>query len=58
MVIGPMLENSLRQSLLISGGNLGSVFFRPISLAIYLVTAVIFVAPWILKRASNLLDTK
>ena len=58
MVIGPMLENSLRQSLLISGGNLGSVIFRPISMAIYLVTAVIFVAPWILKRVSNLLDTK
>jgi putative tricarboxylic transport membrane protein len=58
MVIGPMLENSLRQSLLISGGNLGSLILRPISLAIYLVTAVIFVAPWILKRVSNLFDTK
>jgi putative tricarboxylic transport membrane protein len=56
MVIGPMLENSLRQSLLISGGNLGSVILRPISLVIYLVTAVIFVAPWILKRASNLFN--
>jgi len=34
MVIGPMFENSLRQSLLISGGNLGNVFLRPISLTI------------------------
>lgn len=58
MVIGPMFENSLRQSLLISGGNLGSVFLRPISLAIYLVTTVIFVAPWIFKRVSNVFDTK
>jgi putative tricarboxylic transport membrane protein len=58
MVIGPMLENSLRQSLLISGGNLDSMIFRPISLAIYLVTAVIFVAPWIFKRVSNLFDIK
>ena len=54
MVIGPMLENSLRQSLLISGGNLGSLILRPISLTIYLVAAVILVAPWILKRVSNL----
>ena len=53
MVIGPMLENSLRQSLLISGGNLGSLILRPISLVIYLVTAVIFVAPWIFKRVSS-----
>jgi putative tricarboxylic transport membrane protein len=58
MVIGPMLENSLRQSLLISGGNLSSVIFRPITLAIYLVTAVIFVAPWILNRVTDIFDTK
>jgi len=55
MVIGPMLENSLRQSLLISGGNLESVILRPISLVIYLIAAVIFVAPWVLKRVSNYL---
>ena len=58
MVIGPMFENSLRQSLLISGGNLGNVFLRPISLTIYLVTVVIFVTPWILKRVSNSFYTK
>ena len=58
MVIGPMLENSLRQSLLISGGSIGNMILRPISVTIYLVAVVIFAAPWILKRVSNWVDSK
>jgi len=54
MVIGPMLENSLRQSLLISAGNIGSVILRPICVALYLIAVCILVAPWLIKRISKL----
>ena len=53
MVIGPMLENSLRQSLLISGGNLGNVLLRPICVALYLIAASILVAPYLIKKISK-----
>ena len=49
MVIGPMLENSLRQSLLISGGNFEKVIFRPICLALYVIAIGIMVVPWLLR---------
>ena len=54
MVISPMLENSLRQALLISGGDLGAVIWRPICGALYLIALGILVAPWLLKRVSIL----
>lgn len=53
MVIGPMLENSLRQSLLISGGNFEKVIFRPICLALYVIAIGIMVVPWLLRRRSR-----
>ena len=49
MVIGPMLENSLRQSLLISGGNFEKVIFRPICLVLYITAIGIMVVPWVLR---------
>jgi putative tricarboxylic transport membrane protein len=54
MVISPMLENSLRQALLISGGDLGAVIWRPICGALYLIALGILVAPWLVKRVSTL----
>jgi len=54
MVISPMLENSLRQALLISGGDLGAVIWRPICVVLYLIALGILVAPWLLKRVSML----
>ncbi len=54
MVIGPMLENSLRQSLLISGGNFEKVIFRPICLVLYVIAIGIMVVPWLLKRRSSI----
>ncbi|MDO8969344.1 MAG: hypothetical protein Q7U74_01580, partial [Saprospiraceae bacterium] len=58
MVISPMLENSLRQALLISGGNLGELFIRPICLVLYLIAASIIVIPILLSRRSKLADVK
>lgn len=45
MVIGPMLETSLRQSLNITGGDLGQMIFRPISLTLYVIVALTFIIP-------------
>lgn len=49
MVIGPMIETSLRQSLNITGGSLGSVIFRPICLALYTIASLMFILPLALK---------
>ncbi len=49
MVIGPMIENSLRQSLSISGGNIGGLIFRPICLSLYILVALTFLLPLLLK---------
>jgi len=45
MVLGPLMDNSLRQSLLMSGGS-GTIFFtRPICLIIFGMVAVILLLP-------------
>ncbi len=50
IVIGPMIENSLRQALLISGGNLSALILRPISLTLYVVALGAVFAPWVIKK--------
>jgi len=54
MVIGPMLENSLRQALLISGGDFGKVILRPISLTLYTIAIGVMVFPWLWQRKLKL----
>lgn len=49
MVIGPMIETSLRQSLNITGGRLTDVILRPICLTLYILVALTFIIPPILK---------
>ena len=45
MVLGPLMDNSLRQSLLMSSGS-GMIFFtRPICLIIFGIVAVILLLP-------------
>lgn len=58
MVIGPMLETSLRQALHISGGNIGEIILHPISFTLFLCTALAYVAPlfwriWAKGRSSK-----
>jgi putative tricarboxylic transport membrane protein len=52
-VLGPMLENALRQSLIMSNGSFGIFFTRPIS-AIGMVVAIFLVIspilPWVGKK--------
>ena len=49
LVIGPMIETSLRQALKISGGNLAEVVCRPICLSMYVATLLCFAVPLVLK---------
>jgi putative tricarboxylic transport membrane protein len=49
MVIGPMIETSLRQSLAITGGSLAGVVFRPISLIMYTIALLALVVPLALR---------
>jgi putative tricarboxylic transport membrane protein len=49
MVIGPMLETSLRQSLNITGGKLGDMILRPICLTMYSIVGFTFILPPVLK---------
>jgi putative tricarboxylic transport membrane protein len=49
MVIGPMIENSFRQAMNISGGHLGPVIFRPICLSLYILAALTIVLPVAIK---------
>lgn len=59
MVLGPIMENSLRQSLLMSRGNLGVFFTRPISaffLSIALVSLISLIVPAAWRRRKRFGD--
>jgi len=45
MVLGPLLDNSLRQSLLMSGGSAMIFLTRPICLTVFSVIIVILILP-------------
>ena len=49
MVIGPMIETSLRQALNISGGSLAGVIFHPICLTLFILASLTFVIPLAVK---------
>jgi putative tricarboxylic transport membrane protein len=48
-ILGPIIEASLRQSLIISAGDVGAVIFRPICLFLYLLTLAAILLPPALK---------
>jgi putative tricarboxylic transport membrane protein len=50
MVLGPLMDNSLRQSLLLSGGS-GMIFFaRPICLIVLVAVIIILLLPLLRRR--------
>ena len=49
MVIGPMIETSLRQSLSISGGRLADIVLRPICLTMYAIASLALIVPLALR---------
>jgi putative tricarboxylic transport membrane protein len=57
LVIGPMMENYLRLSLIISRGNPGIFFWRPISASFMVIATILLVSPmipWIGRRREKL----
>jgi putative tricarboxylic transport membrane protein len=49
LVIGPMIETSLRQSLKLMGGSVAAVITRPICLTLYVATSLFILGPQMLK---------
>jgi putative tricarboxylic transport membrane protein len=50
MVLGPMIETSLRQALTITGGDLLGVLNRPICIGMYTVGIMSFIIPWLVRQ--------
>ncbi len=53
LVLGPMMENALRQSLIMSNGSVAVFVTRPISLGIVIVVLVLLILPllpWVKKK--------
>ena len=49
-VLGPLFENALRQSLMMSRGSFSIFFVRPISLVLILVAATVLISPLVFRR--------
>jgi putative tricarboxylic transport membrane protein len=50
LVLGDLLEQSLRQALMISGGGVGILFQSWIAKTLFALAAVVTFAPMLLKR--------
>jgi putative tricarboxylic transport membrane protein len=50
MVIGPMMEEAMRQSLILSAGSATIFFERPISAGFILSAALLLVLPLLTRR--------
>lgn len=50
LVLGPMLENALRQSLILSNGSFRIFFIRPLSAGLLLLSVFLLLSPIILRR--------
>src|SRR3989338_9519526 len=50
LVLGPMMEDNLRQALLISGGSIATFFTRPLSAAFLLVSVASLLLPLLKMR--------
>lgn len=53
LVIGPMLENSLMQSLMMSQGSLSIFYTQPLARTLFILTAVIAAAPPVYRAVCN-----
>lgn len=53
LVLGVMIETSLRQALKISGGDINAIIMRPICLTLYISVILFFSIPYILKMIKS-----
>jgi TctA family transporter len=61
LVLGPLLEENLRQSLVLSGGKISIFFTQPISLLFLLITIFLlstFAIPKFKKKRRGLIETE
>jgi putative tricarboxylic transport membrane protein len=58
LVLGDLLEQALRQSLMISGGSLGIFQESPIAISLFALAAAVTVAPKLIYRRGVKLDTE
>jgi putative tricarboxylic transport membrane protein len=56
MILGPILERGIRRTLVASDGNVGVFFQSPIAIVIFILSAALFVVPWILNRRARALE--
>jgi putative tricarboxylic transport membrane protein len=49
LVLGPVIETSLRQSLKLTRGDIGAFIFRPICIGIYGIVILSFLAPYVFR---------
>jgi putative tricarboxylic transport membrane protein len=57
-VLGPMFENSMRQSLKLSGGRFSIFFSRPVSVTLLVLAALVLVSYFVFKKQRAVLDEK
>lgn len=57
-VIGPLFESSLKQTIVLSGGDPLYLASRPIAMTVIIFTALIMIAPPVLRRMINRDDSK
>jgi putative tricarboxylic transport membrane protein len=57
-VLGPILENSMRQSLKLSGGNFRIFFSRPVSLTLLVIAGLVLLSYFLFKKQRAVLDEK
>lgn len=50
LVIGPMMETAMRESLIMYQGDVSQMIFRPIAGAIHLLVLAALVLPWFIRR--------
>ena len=58
LVIGPMLENSLMQSLMMSQGSLSIFYTQPLSRALFIITIVVTAAPVLYRLVKRQMTVK
>ncbi|GAA4714787.1 tripartite tricarboxylate transporter permease [Nocardioides conyzicola] len=57
VILGPLMETKLREALTISDGDLSGLFDEPLAVAVYVLIALILVAPLVLRRIRPHPDT-
>jgi len=58
LVLGDLLEQALRQTLMISGGSLTIFLHSPIAISLFVLAAVVMVAPKLIYRRGVTLETE